>query len=135
MLTAGSDGTEIADGLLPSTSIRLDALRLLSGGIQSVGEREVIVFKPRWGAFYRTPVEEHLRALGVDTVVFVGCNFPNCPRTSMYEASERDFRVVCVEDGVSGLYDQGRHELDKIGVVRMSAAAVAESVERELGSR
>jgi hypothetical protein len=62
-------------------------------------------------------------------VVFVGCNFPNCPRTSMYEASERDFRVVCVEDAISGMYEQGRRELDNIGVIRMAASAVAEGVE------
>ncbi len=48
----------------------------------------------------------------------------------MYEASERDFRVVCVEDAISGMYDQGRRELDNIGVLRLSAASVAESVER-----
>lgn len=41
------------------------------------------------GAFYGTRLEEHLRALDVDTVVVCGCNFPNCPRTTIYEASER----------------------------------------------
>jgi nicotinamidase-related amidase len=130
MLMAWSDGAEIAHGLLPSASVRFDTSLLLSGGIQSVGEHEVIVFKPRWGAFYHTPLEEHLRTLGIDTVVFVGCNFPNCPRTSIYEASERDFRIVCVDDAISGLYEHGRRELDNIGVARMSAVAVAESVER-----
>jgi len=130
MLIAWTTGAEIAEGLLPSPSIQLDTQLLLSGRIQSVGEREGILFKSRWGAFYRTPLEEHLRALGVDTVVFVGCNFPNCPRTSMYEASERDFRVVCVEDAISGMYEQGRRQLDNIGVIRMAASAVAEGVER-----
>jgi len=130
MLMAWSDGAEIAHGLLPSASVRFDTSLLLSGGIQSVGEHEVIVFKPRWGAFYHTPLEEHLRTLRIDTVVFVGCNFPNCPRTSIYEASERDFRIVCVDDAISGLYEHGRRELDNIGVARMSAVAVAESVER-----
>jgi nicotinamidase-related amidase len=128
MLTARTEGAEVADGLLPDPAIRLDTDLLLSGGIQSAGDREVILFKPRWGAFFRTTLEEHLRSLSIDTVVFIGCNFPNCPRTSIYEASERDFRVVAVEDAISGLYDQGRRELDAIGVVRMNAAAVAESI-------
>jgi nicotinamidase-related amidase len=48
--------------------------------------------------------------------VFTGCNFPNCPRTSVYEASERDFRIVVLEDALSGLYPQGRKELENIGV-------------------
>ena len=48
--------------------------------------------------------------------MFTGCNFPNCPRTSIYEASERDFRVLLVEDAVSGLYERGKEELRNIGV-------------------
>ena len=128
MLSAGSPGAEIADELLPNASTRLDTELLLAGGIQSVGTREVVVYKPRWGAFFRTSLEEHLRSLKVDTLVVMGCNFPNCPRTTMYEASERDFRVVCVEDALSGLYDQGRKELDHIGVIRMRAFNVAESL-------
>ncbi|WP_459872860.1 hypothetical protein, partial [Endothiovibrio diazotrophicus] len=51
-----------------------------------------MLYKPRWGAFYRTSLESHLRGLDVSTLVFSGCNFPNCPRTSIYQASERDFR-------------------------------------------
>jgi nicotinamidase-related amidase len=128
MLLPATDGAEIAAELLPSPSLRLDAALLLAGSVQSVTADEVIMFKPRWGAFYRTPLEEHLRSLDIDTIVFIGCNFPNCPRTSMYEASERDFRVVCVEDAVSGMYDQGQRELDNIGVVRMSAESVADVI-------
>ena len=62
-----------------------------------------------------TRLEEHLRSLSTSTLVFAGCNFPNCPRTSIYEASERDFRVVAVEDAISGLDERGRTELEAIG--------------------
>ena len=34
----------------------------------------------------------------------------------MYEASERDFRIVLVSDAVSGLYDRGVDECRAIGV-------------------
>jgi hypothetical protein len=54
--------------------------------------------------------------MGEDYTAFAGCNFPNCPRTSIYEASERDFRIVVIDDAVSGLYDRGRAELEGIGV-------------------
>jgi len=74
------------------------------------------MYKPRWGAIYRTPLEEHLRGLGVSTVVFSGCNFPNCPRASIVEASERDFRVVLVSDAVSGLDERGQVDMRNIGV-------------------
>jgi hypothetical protein len=56
--------------------------------------------------------------------VFVGCNFPNCPRTSIYEASERDLQVVAVEDAISGLYPRGVEELRRIGVEVLDAAEI-----------
>ena len=86
------------------------------------------MYKPRWGAFYATPLEEHLRALGVDTLVFCGTNFPNCSRTSIYEASERDFRIVVAADAVSGIYDRGRAELEAIGVYLQPAGEVVVSL-------
>jgi nicotinamidase-related amidase len=64
----------------------------------------------------------------VTSLAFTGCNFPNCPRTSIYEASERDFRIVLVEDAVSGLYDRGRKEMTDIGVVLMSAELLAQTI-------
>jgi nicotinamidase-related amidase len=74
------------------------------------------MYKPRWGAFYATPLEKHLHDLHTNTVVICGCNFPNCPRTTVYEASERDFRVVLISDATSSIYERGLHELDSIGV-------------------
>jgi isochorismate hydrolase len=76
-----------------------------------LGTEEVAIYKPRWGAFYQTPLEEYLREREVSTLVFSGCNFPNCPHTSIYEASERTFGVVLAEDAISGLYDRGKQEL------------------------
>jgi len=121
ILQPGVDGTQLAEELLPETSLRLDDELLLAGGVQPLGAREVAIYKPRWGAFYRTPLEQHLRERKVTTLVFCGCNFPNCPRTSIYEASERDFRVVVAADAVSGLYERGERELEGIGVRLMSS--------------
>jgi nicotinamidase-related amidase len=133
ILLAGSDGAELAAQLVPPApaspeSTRLDPELLLSGRAQRLTASEHVLYKPRWGAFYRTPLEAHLRDLGVDTLVFVGANFPNCPRSSIVEASERDFRVVCVCDAVSGLYDQAVVELDGIGVAVLRAFAVREAL-------
>jgi hypothetical protein len=47
------------------------------------------------------------------------------PRTSIYEASERDYRVVLVGDAVLGLYDRGRIEMANIGVLVLSTFKVA----------
>lgn len=116
LVLAGSTGSQIAAPLLPPPGKLLDVERLLDGQVQSLGPRESVIYKPRWGAFFQTPLESHLRDLGVTTLVFTGCNFPNCPRTSIYEASERDFRLVAIRDGISGLDAQGAAQLEKIGV-------------------
>src|SRR6266851_2526126 len=105
MLLVGSPGSELAQSLLPAPDVKVQAGLLLSGRLQSVGRHEWILYKPRWGAFFKTCLEEHLRGLDVTTLVFAGCNFPNCPRTSIYEASERDFRLVAIADAISGFDD------------------------------
>ncbi|HWF68758.1 MAG TPA: isochorismatase family cysteine hydrolase [Mycobacterium sp.] len=121
----GSAGSQIAPELLPNP-VELDHELLLSGELQQIGPREHVMYKPRWGAFYQTKLEQHIRDTGSDTLVFVGCNFPNCPRTSIYEASERDFRIVLVSDALSGLDDRGIKECRAIGVdVRNLSATIA----------
>lgn len=110
-----TSGCELAEGILPDP-VRLDTEHLLSGGIQHVGPMEMIIYKPRWGAFFNTPLERHLRSLRVSSVAFAGCNFPNCPRTSIYQASERDFKIAVAIDAISGLYQRGKEELCRIGV-------------------
>ena len=127
-LLAGSAGCQLASELTRGSEIQLNTDVLLSGGKQMVAHDEEILFKPRWGAFYQTALDAHLRACGVSTVVFTGCNFPNCPRTSIYEASERDYRIVLVEDAVSGLYDRGREEMENIGVAVMTSHDVLQKV-------
>ena len=77
------------------------------------------MYKPRWGAFYDTLLEEHLHNLGINTVVICGCNFPNCPRTTIYEASERDFKIVMIKDATSLLYEKALQELKNIGIWSM----------------
>ena len=124
ILAPGSEGSELAPGLLADPRLRLDPDLLLANGIQELGSREVVIYKSRWGAFFKTPLEAHLRSHGASTLVFSGCNFPNCPRTSIYEASERDFRVVLATDAISGLYDRGKQELAGIGVQLMTSDAV-----------
>ena len=126
LVIAGTQGAELVDELKPSSSpssskVRLDTELLLEGKLQQVAMKEWIMYKPRWGAFYATPLENHLHKLNTNTVVICGCNFPNCPRTTVYEASERDFRVVLISDATSNIYERGLHELDRIGIELMTA--------------
>jgi nicotinamidase-related amidase len=117
----GSSGSQIAAELLPNV-VELDHELLLTGGLQQLGPAEHVIYKPRWGAFYHTELERHLRKSASTTIVFAGCNFPNCPRTSIYQASERDFRIVLVADAMSGLYERGVEECRGIGVAVQDAS-------------
>jgi nicotinamidase-related amidase len=129
LVIAGTQGAELVDELKPSSSssssssskVRLDTELLLEGKLQQVSIKEWIMYKPRWGAFYATALENHLRKLNINTVVICGCNFPNCPRTTVYEASERDFRVVLISDATSNIYERGLQELENIGAELMTA--------------
>jgi nicotinamidase-related amidase len=116
-----SAGAELVEPLKPGYDTRIDARLLLANQLQVLADNEWAMYKPRWDAFYGTPLESHLRSLGVNTIVVVGCNFPNCPRATVYSASARDFRVALIADAVSGVYDQGLRELNGIGVSTPSA--------------
>ena len=86
------------------------------------------------GAFYRTSLEKHLRDLGVNTLVVCGCNFPNCPRATFYEASERDLRITFVPDATSGVYERGLRELENNGVKLASVDELSQKLTAEFSN-
>jgi nicotinamidase-related amidase len=116
----GTPGRLLAPGLAPSED--LDDAALLRGEPQLLGPAEYALYKPRWGAFYRTRLDELLASHHVDTLVFAGCNLPNCPRASIIEAHERDYRVVLVTDAVSQASDQGFREIAGLGTILCTTA-------------
>jgi nicotinamidase-related amidase len=117
----GTSGAELLDGLKPDPNLRLDASLLLDGRFQSIGRHEWIMYKPRWSVFYQTGLEEHLRSIGITTLVICGCNFPNGPLASVYAASNRDFRIVLATDALSCSNDVTLAELARMGVYLMSS--------------
>ncbi|RNL64504.1 cysteine hydrolase family protein [Zhongshania marina] len=123
-----SDGAELVASLKPNSDTRLNAQLLLSGGTQEIGDNEFVLFKPRWGAFYQTGLENFLQGRGINTLVFLGCNYPNCPRTSIYQASERDFKIMLVTDAISQLYPKGEEEMKNIGVTLCSSEGLDQLV-------
>lgn len=130
IVSPNSHGSEIVEELLPSAAIKLQPAILLAGTAQLIGPKEWIIYKPRWGAFYHTPLDPLLKQEEVRDLVFAGCNFPNCPRTSIFEASERDYRIALCRDAISGLYDQGIAELQNIGVECLTSAEVLTSLKK-----
>lgn len=128
----GSTGSQPAPGLIDA---ELDAELLLAGQLQQLAATEHVLFKPRWNAFYGTPLDEHLCRHGVDTVVIAGCNYPNCPRGTIFGASERDYRIVVATDAVSGWYDAATRELNDIGVATATGQQIAHQLQQSSTDR
>ena len=128
LVLKGTAGRRPAAPLLPAADIRIDDDQLMAGNIQAIGPEEVVIYKPRWGAFYRTPLEAHLREKAVSTLVFSGCNYPNCPRTSIFQASERDFRLVAAVDAISAIQRADIDGLETIGVRCLSVDDICRKV-------
>jgi nicotinamidase-related amidase len=126
-LLVGTPGCAIVPELL-SHPADLDTDLLLAGGFQPLTSNEVVMYKPRWGAFFDTRLLDHLRVVGVTTVMIIGCNFPNCPRATIIEASERDLRVVAITDAISRFTDRDAAEMREIGVAVMTAADVVDEM-------
>lgn len=66
-----------------------------------VDERDVLLEKPRFGAFYRTDLEEILRGKGIDTLFISGISTDVCCDTTAREAHARDLKVLCLSDGTA----------------------------------
>lgn len=130
LIPPGSAGADIPVELKPEQAPSMDWDALMRGEFQQLGATDWAMYKSRWGAFYKTGLESFLRDRGITTLIFSGCNFPNCPRTSMYEASERDFRLVLAADAMSGLYEKGLQELAGIGVTILDTEAIAGELSR-----
>jgi nicotinamidase-related amidase len=123
LVRPGTPGADVPPDLL-GQAVTLDAALLLTGRPQVLGPAEAIFFKPRWSAFHRTGLDAWLRGQGVDTVVVAGCNFPNCPRATLFDATSLDYRAVVVTDATSQVTPERLADAALIGVVPRTVADV-----------
>jgi nicotinamidase-related amidase len=65
---------------------------------------DLVVPKPGKGAFYRTPLEELLRARGVRRLIVAGVTTEVCVQTTMREANDRGFECLLVEDATESYF-------------------------------
>jgi nicotinamidase-related amidase len=62
---------------------------------------DIILNKPRFGAFHGTNLELILRSRGIDTVIITGIATNVCCETTAREPSVRDFRVFFLNDATA----------------------------------
>lgn len=70
----------------------------LHGGLD-VQPSDIVLNKPRYGAFTGTDLDNLLRANGIDTIIVSGICTNICCETSAREAGMRDYHVFFMEDG------------------------------------
>lgn len=70
---------------------------------------DTIIHKTTFSPFSFTSIEETLRSLDVDTLVFTGLATSQCVETTARDASDRGYRVVHIHDAQAD-YDQNTHE-------------------------
>lgn len=61
-------------------------------------EKDYVIVKPRWSAFFGTELDLILRRLQIKTVVLTGTTTPNCVRTTCYDANSLEYNVIILED-------------------------------------
>ena len=62
---------------------------------------DILLEKPRYGAFHSTDLELILRRKGIDTVIITGICTNVCCETTAREAAVRDFKVLFTSDGTA----------------------------------
>ena len=67
---------------------------------------ELVIDKPGKGAFYATPLGEHLAGLGTKTLLFAGVTTEVCVQTTMREANDRGFDCLLIEDATESYFPE-----------------------------
>lgn len=66
-----------------------------------VAPSDILIEKPRFGAFHATDLELILRSRGIDSVIITGIASNVCAEMTAREACVRDFRVFFMSDGTA----------------------------------
>lgn len=64
-------------------------------------EGDVVLYKTRFSGFYKTELDERLRALGVRHLIVTGCTTSICVESTVRDAMFRDYRCLLLSDCMS----------------------------------
>ena len=79
----------------------------------NIQDNDILLNKPKFGAFYGTDLETMLRYRGIDTVIITGIATNICCETTAREATVRDFRVFFLSDGTA-TYEIGDQSAEQL---------------------
>lgn len=87
----GTEGVEIVPGVEPQPG-------------------DEVVIKTRYSGFFKTGLDEKLKAGGIDTIITVGINAHACIRSTVIDGFMNDYRVIVPEECI-GCYDPAHHQI------------------------
>ena len=103
----------------------------------AVDPKDILLDKPRFGAFHGTDLELILRTRGIDTVIISGVTTNVCCETTAREAMVRDFHVVFLSDATAtfGMGGVSAAELQKatlatVGFLSAEVLSVDELIQK-----
>ncbi|HVL85664.1 MAG TPA: isochorismatase family cysteine hydrolase [Pseudonocardia sp.] len=94
--TLGDTIPAIHDGVIDDGS----ETAALHRDVKVLGD-DIVLKKPRFGAFQGTDLEMILRSQGIDTIIVGGITTNFCSETTAREAHARDFKVIFLSDGTT----------------------------------
>ncbi len=88
-----------------------------------VESNDIVLDKPRFGAFHATELEMLLRSNGIDSIIITGITTSVCCETTAREANARDFRVFFTSDGTAtgGYSDFSSEQVQKFTMATLDA--------------
>jgi nicotinamidase-related amidase len=84
-----------------------------------VDRSDILLEKPRFGAFHGTDLELILRSRGIDSIIVTGIATNVCCETTAREAAVRDFRVFFLSDGTA------THDIGDVSAAELQRATCA----------
>ncbi len=83
-------------------------------------DKDYIITKPRFSAFFQTELDILLRRLGVDTLLMAGTTTPNCIRTTAYDAIALEYNAAvaadCTSSATAEIQRVNLEDMQRIGV-------------------
>jgi nicotinamidase-related amidase len=67
---------------------------------------ELVIDKPGKGAFYATPLQEHLQARRIETLIVCGVTTEVCVHTTVREANDRGYRCIVPGDACASYFPE-----------------------------
>lgn len=96
-----------------------NSMSRLAAGLE-VKQPDQIIYKTRFSAFYKTKLDELLKTKGIDTVILLGTQTPNCIRATAYDAIARDYQTFIIDDCTSSatqaIQKANLYDLEQAGV-------------------